>query len=168
MKKYLLILGTMILISCGKNKGEQMLYKYQQENFKSLNIDLKDLDFKIKKVERVGDITASDSLRIIEENFLPAKFWENVTDSTDEAKLTTIRYIGIGKGMSESTIENLLKIGKQYIRLSKSPDAILSSKYRATYTLKNPILNITQTFDDIFYTNIDQTEFVRKEAAKDE
>src|SRR5690554_1628006 len=113
MKKItLLLFGATILASCGKNKGEQMLYDYQQKNVSALNFDLKDLDFKIQKIEKISDIKASDSLRIIEENYLPIELWEAVADSTDAGKLEAIRFIGIGRGMQESNIEELLKIAK--------------------------------------------------------
>ncbi len=170
MKKItLLLFGATILASCGKNKGEQMLYDYQQKNVSALNFDLKDLDFKIQKVEKISDIKASDSLRIIEENYLPIELWEAVADSTDAGKLEAIRFIGIGRGMQESNIEELLKIAKRYISLSKTPDVILSTKYKAVYSLKNPMLNNTkQTFDKNFYTNKEQTKFIREESTNEE
>jgi len=168
MKKITLILSTALLFSCGNNKDEQMLYDYQQKTVSSLNFDLKDLDFKIQKVEKLADITASDSLRIIEENYLPVELWKAVADSTDAGKLEAIRFIGIGKGMQRSDIEELLKIAEHYINLSKTPDILLSTKYRASYTLINPMLNVKQTFDKFFYTNKTQTEFIKEESTNEE
>ena len=75
MKKItLLLIGATILVSCGNSKEEQMLYDYQQKNVKSLNFDLKDLDYNAQKVEKVADITAKDSMKILKKEF--AEFWK--------------------------------------------------------------------------------------------
>ncbi|MFC5046340.1 hypothetical protein ACFSTE_04005 [Aquimarina hainanensis] len=58
-----LLIGVFFVVSCGKNKEEQMLYNYQQENAKALNFNLDDLNFEIKKIEKVADITASDTIK---------------------------------------------------------------------------------------------------------
>ena len=44
----------------------------------------------------------------------------------------------------------------------KKPDAILSVKYKVSYSLTNPILKVKQTFDRCFYTNRSGTEFMKE------
>ncbi len=64
----------------------------------------------------------------------------------------------------KKTLSELETLEKYYDKLSEKPDSILSSKYKANYSLKNPILgNAKQTFDKEFYTNAAQTKFVKEE-----
>jgi len=73
-KNILLLLVVTLIISCGRNKGEQMLYDYQQKNVKSFNLDLADLDFEIQHVKKVTDIIARDSIKHIKKEL--AGYWE--------------------------------------------------------------------------------------------
>lgn len=64
----------------------------------------------------------------------------------------------------KKTLSEVESLEKYYNKLSEKPDSILSSKYKAIYSLKNPMLgNTKQTFDKIFYTNSEQTVFVKEE-----
>lgn len=211
MKKItLLLLGATIMVSCGKNKGEQMLYDYQQKNVSALNFDLKDLDFKIQKVEKLSDITAADSMKHLKFEF--AEYWtknpeqslvdtlsfdyvKNVVNKSiahqdtlqklyQEAVLTAIKIDDYSyeleskrkrdKAIDEmydykETLSKIEQIENRYNELSKNPETILSTKYKAAYSLKNPILgNTKQTFDKIFYTNKEQTKFIREESTNEE
>ncbi|WP_026708969.1 hypothetical protein [Flavobacterium frigidarium] len=68
---------------------------------------------------------------------------------------------------NKETLGKVEKIEKRYNELSKNPSSILSTKYKANYSVKNPLLgNAIQTFDKIFYTNIEQTKFIKEEAVK--
>lgn len=162
-KLTLLFIASVLFVSCGKNKGEQMLTDYKQKQVSRLNIDLKDLDFKISKVERLGDVTAADSMRIIEDKFLQKEIWEAIKDSTDAGKIKMIRYYGIARGFKRSTIDELLVIAQQYIDLSKDTSKVISARYKASYSLKNPLLKTKQTFDEVFLTDAEETKFVKKE-----
>lgn len=65
----------------------------------------------------------------------------------------------------KETLSNVEKLEERYIELSKQPETILSTKYKAVYSLKNPMLgNTKQTFNKFFYTNKAQTEFVKEES----
>jgi hypothetical protein len=206
MKKItLLLLVTTLMISCGKNKSEQMLYDYQQKNVKALNFDLADLDFKIQKVEKIADITAADSLKHLKKEFaeywkknpkqslvdtLSFKYVKNVLNESiaqndtlyklyQKSVLTAIRiddysYELESKRKRDKAMDDMFSYKKTlaevetledyYNRLSENPDSILSTKYKANYSLKNPMLgNTKQTFDKIFYTNASQTEFIKEE-----
>jgi hypothetical protein len=206
MKKVtLLLLIATLIVSCGKNKSEQMLYDYQQNNVKALNFDLADLDFEIKKVEKINDITASDSLKLLKKEFadywkkdaeqslvdtLSFKYVKSVLKETitqqdtlyklyQKSVLTAIRIDDYSyeleskrkrdKAMDEmfsykKTLLEVETLEKYYNKLSEKPDSILSSKYKANYSLKNPMLgNTKQTFEKIFYTNASQTEFIKEE-----
>lgn len=87
MKRIALILSTVFIFSCGKNKEEQMLYDYQQENVRALNFDLKDLDFKIIKVEKLTDVTAADSMEVLKQEF--AEYW---TKSPEQSLVDTLSF----------------------------------------------------------------------------
>ena len=64
----------------------------------------------------------------------------------------------------KETLINVEKLEGRYNEISKQPEAILSTKYKAVYSLKNPMLgNTKQTFDKFFYTNNAQTEFIKEE-----
>lgn len=71
--------------------------------------------------------------------------------------------------MKKFSIKKLLKVEsleKYYNALANNPDLVLSVKYRATYSLNNPRLdNKNQTYDKVFYTNKDQTKFIKEETA---
>lgn len=211
MKKIILLLiGTFLMVSCGKNKEEQMLYDYQQKNAKSLNFDLDDLDFKIDKVEKVADITASDSLKILKEelagilvenpkqSLIDTLSFKYVKDATNEA---IADYESIIKNYQEAVISastrgDLLSkykyedernkairdkvdvlsklfrvewLENYYNLLAVNPDSILTSKFTAKYSQNNPLLgNTKQTFEKTFYTNSEQTEFVKSESNEKE
>ncbi|MCD8401251.1 hypothetical protein G1K66_12675 [Tenacibaculum finnmarkense] len=206
MKKItLLLIGATFMISCGKNKEEQMLYDYQQKNVKALNFDLKDLDFKIKKIEKITDVTASDSLKILKKDL--AKYWKK---NTEESVIDTLSFKYVKNIINENisyqdtlynsyqelvlsairrndylyklkykkqrnnamknrvsyqkTLGEVESIEKYYNQISEKPDSILSSKYKASYTHKNPMLgNTKQTFEKVFYTNSAQTKFIKEE-----
>ena len=70
MKKITFLLLIILMYSCGNNKEEQMLYDYQQKNVKTLNFDLKDLDYNVQEIKKVADITAADSIKHLNKNLL--------------------------------------------------------------------------------------------------
>lgn len=205
MRKLLLLLITCTLISCGKSKEELMLYDYQQKNARSLNFDLKDLDFKILNIERIKDIKAADSAKYFKEQF--AKYWQK---NPDETLIDTLSFSYVKNILEESiaykdtlidlynesvlnairrgdyyqeleserkydqeveekqsltkTLSEISILEYKYNNLSKNPDSILSTKYRASYSMKNPLLSdIKQTFDEYYYTDNAQERFIKKE-----
>lgn len=211
MKKiHFLLLATAMIVSCGKNKGEKMLYDYQQKNVSALNFDLEDLDFKILKIEKLLDITASDSMKLLKIEL--AEYWTNNPDQTlvdtlsfnqvkdavnqaiahqdtmlklyQESVLTAIRindYLyeyesktnrdqALKKwGEYKEVHDKIEEIENRYNEFAKNPDAVLSTQYKASYSYKNPIFgNVKQTFHKFFYTNKEQTEFVREESIDEE
>ncbi|MBQ0769453.1 MAG: hypothetical protein KBT58_09185 [Bizionia sp.] len=67
----------------------------------------------------------------------------------------------------KNTLMNVEKLEGRYNEFSKQPEAVLSTKYKAIYSLKNPMLgNTKQTFDKVFYTNKAQTEFIKEDSAE--
>jgi PBP1b-binding outer membrane lipoprotein LpoB len=206
MKKIiLLLLASTFIVSCGKNKSEQMLYDYQQKNVKALNFDLADLDFKIIKVEKVIDITAADSIKHLKKEL--AEFWTNNPEQSlvdtisfkyvkrvlnetidsyqhareiyQESVLAAIRTDNYSRELEskrnrdkaadnwESNSMTLIEIKvleRYYDKLSKKPDSVLSTKYKANYSFKNPMLgNVKQTFEKEYYTNAAQNKFIKEE-----
>lgn len=208
-KIILFCIVAIFLVSCGKDKAEQMLYDYQQKKVKELNFDLDDLDFKIKKIEKIADITSTDSAKHLKQEL--AEYWttnpkqslvdtlsfervkrvlnESISDKDtlyklyQELVLTAIR---LGKYSLEvkykrerdealeemftqkETLAEIVALEKYYNEIQKQPDSILTTKYKAVYSLKNPMLsNVKQTFDKIFFTNANQTKFIREEAIKE-
>jgi|SRR5690625_212001 len=205
MRKLLLLLITFTLISCGKSKEELMLYDYQQKNARSLNFDIKDLDFKVLNIEKVKDVKAADSATYFKEQF--AKYWQK---NPDETLIDTLSFSYVKNILDESiaykdtlidlynervlnairrgdyyqeleserkydqemeekqsltkTLSEISILEYKYNNLSKNPDSILSTKYRASYSMKNPLLSdIKQTFDAYFYTDNAQERFIKKE-----
>jgi len=182
-----------------------MLYDYQQKNVRALNFDLKDLDFKIIKVEKLADITSADSMKIIKREF--AEYWtkspeQSLVDTLSfdyvkdvlnysisrqdtlsklyqESVLTAIRIGSYSyelesqrkrdKAIEEKfslkeTLAEIEDLELYHNSLAVNPDSVLSIKYAATYSMNNPMLgNVKQTFDKIYYTNGEHTEFVIEE-----
>jgi len=193
------------MYSCGNNKEEQMLYDYQQKNVKTLNFDLKDLDYNVQEIKKVADITAADSIKHLKQEL--AEYW---TKNPDQSLMDTLSFQYVKTVLNNSishqdtlqklyqsavltaikiddysyeveskrkrdraiddmfdykeTLSNVEKLEERYNELSKQPEAILSTKYKAIYSLKNPLLgNTKQTFDKFFYTNKAQTRFIKEE-----
>jgi hypothetical protein len=209
MKKITILLMTILIYSCGNNKEEKMLYDYQQKNVKSMNFDLKDLDYKVQKIEKVTDITSADSIKYLKQEL--AEFWtknpaQSLVDTLSfhyvknllneyitkqdtlqklyqSAVLTAIRIDDYSYELEskrkrdeaidemynyKETLSSIEKLEGRFNELSKQPEAILSTKYKAVYSLKNPILgNVKQTFEKYFYTNKEQTEFIKEESIEE-
>ena len=88
MKKIILhVLTALLIVSCGYNKSEQMLYNYHQKDAAALNFDLADLDFKIEKIEKISDITAADSIKHVKKEF--AGFW---LDNPSQTLIDTLSF----------------------------------------------------------------------------
>ena len=64
MKKLLFSALTTLLISCGYNQQEQMLYDYINNGIKStLKTEAKNVGFKIKEMKKIKEITANESAK---------------------------------------------------------------------------------------------------------
>src|SRR5690606_900500 len=87
MKKSILVLLVLLIVSCGKSKEEQMLFDYQQKNVKAMNFDLNDLDFKIQKVEKLANIKVADSMKHLKLEF--AKYW---TKNPEQSLVDTLSF----------------------------------------------------------------------------
>ncbi|WP_158837754.1 hypothetical protein [Polaribacter sp. L3A8] len=112
MKKItLLLIGVTFIISCGNNKEEQMLYNYQQKNVKALNFDLKDLDFKIQKIEKITDISAADSIKLVKQKL--AEYW---TKKPEQALIDTLSFKYV-KDIINKTIRQQDTLYKSYQEL---------------------------------------------------
>ncbi len=212
MKKYILLLIVTILLfnSCGRKKSEQMLYDYQQKNLKTLNFDLEDLNFKIHKIEKIKNILAADSLKIIKKEL--AEYWKK---NPEQSLIDTLSFKYVKKIINNSIKQNdtlaklyqkslltAIKLGdysfkvesktkrdevidelyknkkllikveeleKYYNKLSVKPDSVISSKYLAKYSMKNPLLgNVKQTFEKFFYSDPVQTKFIKEELVNED
>jgi len=182
-----------------------MLYDYHQKDASIMNFDLEDLDFKIQKIDKIEEVAAADSLKLLKHKF--ASIWkknpeQSLTDTISfkyvkgllnesivyqdtltalyqKSVITAIKVNNYSyeldskrkrdKAIDEKfdykeTLEEIEKIEQYYNELSKKPDSVLSVKYKATYSLNNPMLNnVKQTFNRVYYTNANQTEFVIEE-----
>lgn len=176
MKKItLFLLGATFLISCGKSKEEQLIADYAQ----TMGDAKMDLNFKMKNLEKVEDITAKDSLEILKSYFDEkrgnkiSEFQEGIDRNKEnldkytkqlaetnpnhtslvelyekyinEAKSEVERYeqnIKLYEGDCKGTfLEPVLISIKDY---EKKGDEILVSKFKANYTVSNPLLNNTK------------------------
>ena len=68
MKKLLFSVLATLLISCGYNQQEQMLYDYINNGIKrTLKTEAKNVGFKIKEMKKIKEITANDSMQVQKE-----------------------------------------------------------------------------------------------------
>ncbi len=197
MKKItLLLLGATLMLSCGKSKEEQLIADYAQ----TLGDAKMDLNFKMKNLEKVEDITAKDSLEILKSYFTKKKAnkisefqdginynKENLDKNTkelaetnpnhsslvelyeryiNEAKSEIERYeqnIKLYEGDCQGTfLEPVLISIKDY---EKRGDEILVSKFKANFTMNNPLLNNTkQEITRTYYLDGDRTKVLSTES----
>ncbi len=198
MKKSILISIIAILLlstSCGKNKEEKMLYNYVQRPITELfHTDISELDFKINHIEKIGVVTASDSMKILKDELAIKTFGKDFT----QENLDTLTYnytINLLESLIssiEETISYNNRNGQEYENYeeenkkkayekelvktknnkikyeiySKNPKTILVTKYQASYSMTNPVLKIKQTFNKVFYTNEKGDRFVTDEEIK--
>ncbi|WP_271335285.1 hypothetical protein [Flavobacterium azizsancarii] len=192
MKKITLLLGIFLIASCSKSKEEKMLYEYQKAKATSINFNINDLDFNIKSLDKLNDVKAKDSMAFFKNKLIE---YYKTTDKEKETvsfeyvinqldtlinsyqKLILLRAKGGRSYLNYEDKENRNKFIKekvyveswkeQYDKYSKNPEVILSSKYKANYTILNPVMNnAKQTFEKFFFTNSSQTKFVEEENIK--
>lgn len=192
MKKLALLLGIFLAASCGKSKEEKMLYEYQKAKATSINFNIDDLDFNIKSLDKLNDIKAKDSMAFFQNKLVE---YYKTTDKEKEAisfeyvisqldtlinsyqELILLRAKAGKSYLNFEDKENRNKFIKekvyvenwkeQYDKYKKNPEVVLSSKYKANYTILNPIMNnAKQTFEKFFFTNSNQTQFIGEENIK--
>lgn len=186
-----------VVVSCTKAKGEELLYNYQKESVKAgLNMDLEDLEFEIIEVKEAGTVTARDSAQMYKEKLIKFWFGEDIVkEEADTLSYTFVvsqmdtmqkniqRIIELNiemdqsyenyeyKRKAEEAKENQLEVlswMEHDQKYSKNLDSVLSYKYLATYSINNPMLNNNkQTFDKYFYSNPEQTKFIKEEMVDD-
>jgi hypothetical protein len=130
------------------------------------------------KAEAIADTLSFEYV----ESALKAAIAQKDTLSKSYQELVLL-VVGTGRYSAERKYENLrdealaewLRFSKELIRVKKiekshdslaqNPDSVLSSKYEATYSSINPLLNnAKQTYNKVFYTNAEQTKFVIAES----
>jgi len=186
-----------LLFSCSRNSEEQMLYDYvKKASFEKLNVNIDQLDFKILSLMKISNITAKDSLILIQKYFDIKKkekidyftkqleqyknlnmgyaytiknkknqsindMHQDFTDNIEENIKRIQNCINLYNGDCKGTfLEPVLSKIKRY---EMDPDNVLSSKYKANYTLTDRALNAKETFNYYYYTNFDNTSFIKDE-----
>lgn len=198
MKKLLLTSAiATLLISCGYNQQEQMLYDYENDGFKELlKADIKDIGFKIKEIKKVGEITANDSMQVQKEKLHNIFYNGGVTYNKDKDTLSFDYVINSNKRISEAYQKTMLMniqndesylnydlenkqneaiekyvyaegAKKRYEKYKAMNNAKLADVYQATYTIKNPLLNVEQTITKTYYTNKEGNKFIISENSKE-
>lgn len=123
MKNLLFTIGiAALLTSCGYNKQEQMLYDYVNGNVQKLfNVDVKELNFKVKDIKKVKEITAADSLAILEPYFEKEKekAIKNAKDRIDELQKEAGHQEYLLTTPDYKEYEDLAKVAKQLIESHK-------------------------------------------------
>ena len=140
---------------------KQELAEYWTKNPEQSLVDT--LSFKYVKSVLNETITQKDTLyKLYQEAVLTAI---RIDDFSYELESKRKRDDAMDEMFSyKKTLSGVETLEKYFNKLSEKPDSILSSKYKANYSLKNPMLgNTKQTFDKISYTNSTQTEFVKEE-----
>jgi hypothetical protein len=124
-------------------KKEKIDYFTQQlELYKNLNMGYA---YTIKK-------TKNQSINDMQQDF---------TDNIEENFKRIQNCINLYNGDCKGTfLEPVLSKIKRY---KMDPDKVLSSKYEANYTLTDPTLNATETFNYYYYTNLHNTSFIKDE-----
>lgn len=187
-----LLICAIITMSCSKNKEEQMLYDYQKEKLSQLNFNIEDLDFDIKSVSKTNDITSKDSMAyfknkltdyyVVPNNQKDTLSFDFVINDLDNLvnsyqELILLRAKGGNSYLNYEDKEKRNQAIKEkvyveswkseYEKYEKNPEKVLSVKYKANYTILNPLLNnAKQTFEKYFYTNLDQTKFIVEQDIK--
>ena len=185
MKKLLFSALTTLLISCGYNQQEQMLYDYINNGIKStLKTEAKNVGFKIK------EITANDSMQVQKEKLYDIFYDGGVTYNKDKDTLSFDFVISSNNKISEAYQKMILSniesgdsylnydlknkrnkaieksvyaegAKKRYEKYKAMNNAKLSDVYQATYTIKNPLLNnVEQTITKNYYTNKEGTKII--------
>ena len=118
MKTIKLLLLSLIVLSCGNSKEEQMLTDYVSKGIKNFNINITDTDFKIKSVVKITDIQSNDSLDYVTEYFQKKKlekinyFKENIAQTQDLLKYDE-------EQLEKETYENIKNIYLERIEEKK-------------------------------------------------
>lgn len=195
MKKLLLIsITTLLLTSCGKSKEEQMLYDYQANNAKEgLNMNVEDLNLEIEEVKKVKEIKASDSIKFYKDKL--SVLWNGDDASEKERDTLSYDFVITQLDTLKSRYQQMIilniKADKAYENYEweskrdnaidayvdaaswksvndaylKDPDSILSIKYKASYSINNPMLNnAKQSFSKFYYTDASNEEFIKEES----
>ncbi|RTY88104.1 hypothetical protein [Flavobacterium sp. RSP15] len=172
-----------------KSNEEQMLYDYKSKSIKQLfSTSLEELDFEINSIEKIGGVKSSDSIKILKDKLVLAWLGKDAVLTEKDTltfnyvikelnKLTnTYQEIILGNIRNDEEYKNYeykekrnenIKISvyagawkSKFDLYSKNPDSIISTKYKVSYSLTNPLLKIKQTHDEIYFTNADQTKFI--------
>jgi len=192
MKKLLLLTAiSFLLFSCGKSHEEEMLYNYQKDKMKkNINMDIDDLDFEISEIKKIEEIKASDSAKIYKEKLMTLWYSDNVRNDTLSydfvlTELDTLknRYqqIILANIKSDRAYENYdwkdkrdqmidaiydVKDWKESNdKYVENPDMVLSTKYEASYSINNPMLNNSkQSFSKLYYSDSNNKKFIKEES----
>lgn len=194
MKRFILLVFVISLVSCSKSKEEQMLYDYINKGMiKTLNVDLKDTDFKIIEIEKIKEIKYSDSLTFIKlelaklyspKNYSKVKdtltfnYVVNLLDNVLNSNKEIInKYLNAGMPNEAKDMLNKNKNYQEFYIKAKSlklkydafkiqNDKILSAQYKGTYSMTNPLMKIKQTFTKFYYSNAENTIILKEEEIK--
>jgi hypothetical protein len=189
MKKItLLLIATTLILSCTKNKEEQILYEYQKQKLANINFNINDLDFNIESLTKINEIKSKDSMAFFKNKLITyyktsdkeketitfdyvIKQLDTLINSYQELILLRAKagnsYLNYeDKESRNKFIEEKVHVESwkaQYNEYNKNPELILSTKYQAKYTILNPLMgNAKQTFEKYFYTNANQTKFIKE------
>lgn len=174
MKNLILLFIICIAVSCKPTGIEKLISDYEQ----TMGNTKIDLNLKINKLEKTGEITASDSAKLI---------INELTETVDPNRISIIekmkfknelersnKWIEVMDSMFRNGIgwEDWMKIKSKIIQLQKleatyitqDPKAALAYNYKCTYTIKNPILNgIKQEITNTYIVNKSLTAIIKKE-----
>ncbi len=127
MRKILVMAMVVLAVSCGYNKEEQMLCNYVQKGMKeNLNVELSDLNFKIKNIKKVGSITGADSMKILKLEF--ANLWKS---NPSQELIDTLSFKYVKKFLNKSiTLQDTLYEGYQKLVLLSIKTGNYAGKYK--------------------------------------
>ena len=186
--KNLVLLLAVLLISCGRSNEEQMFFDFMDNvSMKNVNKSVKDLNFKIISLKKVGVIVAKDSMDILEAqlDFLKSNMQERtalIIKDLDSIKAyeekknkTSSEQIKANFQKAVDDTQKLIETRREYLdehelmykkivsnikMLKQDPSLVVSTKYEVSYSMDDPDTNLTATFKSDAYTNAENSKFL--------
>lgn len=189
MKKITVLLLIFACFACSKPNEKEMIYSYLEEKINdSLNINIKDTDFKINLIKKSGVIKSSDSINYYKEklselwsdssskNIKDTLSFDYVINTANELKQEYQKLI-LGNEQSGNLPKNpgfkaqldqyikmyttAISLKKEHDKYVDQPNSILSTLYKVNYSITIPKSNSRKTVEKILYTNSNNDRIVQ-------
>ncbi|WCM42703.1 hypothetical protein MG290_03215 [Flavobacterium sp. CBA20B-1] len=186
MKKIVLLSLFGICLSCNDSQEKEIFKEFKAKQIKEkFSTTPDELNFEILSIEKTKDIIAKDSIKIIRDSLheyiksadkvkdtltfeYAIKEYENLINITQEIILLRIRsgreYENYEDEEQRNTfiknkvnLEALKSLNDEYL---KNINEVLSTEYKAKYSIQNPVLKVKQTFDSKIYSDRKKSKII--------